>query len=266
MVSNPALLKKDNITESYSGDDYSSVENSELVSDNSVTMHRLPANSASNINLLLPTANTGIPWHGMAYLGQSLQNRGISGEAKELIISAWRDSTNKSYDSAWRKWEIWCNQKHVNPISAPIESVSSFLASQFHAGHQYQSLNTYRSAISSVHLKIDGFDVGKHPLVSRLMKGVFNRRPPLPKYTTTWSVGTVLRYLRSLSHNSDMTLTHKLATLLALSTVGRSSDLSLLLVNHFSSSSEGIKLVLNGLSKQSRPNHTRPPLLVQRYS
>ena len=105
-------------------------------------------------------------------------------------------------------------------------------------------------------------------MVTRLMKGVFNRRPPLPKYTTTWSVGTVLKYLRSLGHSSDMSLkdlSYKLATLLALVTAGRSSDLVLLSVNHYTSTREGVKFVLNGLSKQSRPNHIRPPLLVQKY-
>ena len=144
----------------------------------------------------------------------------------------------------------------------------SFLASQFHKGHQYRSLNIYRSAISSAHPRIDGFEIGKHPLVTRLMKGVFNKRPPLPKYSTTWSVGTVLTYLRSLGNNSDMSLkdlSHKLATLLALVTAGRLSDLVLLSVNHFTSTLEGLKFTLSGLSKQSRPNHMRPPIQVQKY-
>ena len=101
------------------------------------------------------------------------------------------------------------------------------------------------------------------------MKGVFNKRPPLPKYTTTWLVGSVLSYLRSLDRSSDMSLkdlSYKLSTLLALVTPGRSSDLVLLLVNHFTSTPEGLKFVLNGLSKQSRPNHVHPPLLVHKYT
>ena len=60
-------------------------------------------------------------------------------------------------------------------------------------------------------------------------------------------------------------LSYKLATLLALVTVSRSSDLVLLSVDHYTSTREGVKFVLNGLSKQSRPNHIRPPLLVQKY-
>ena len=178
----------------------------------------------------------------LAYFRQSLTHQSISTKARELIISSWRDSTNKNYDSAWKKWELWCNQRHINPISATVESVLSFLASQFRAGHQYRSLNIYRSAILLVHPKID---VGKHPLVSRLMKGVFNKCPPLlRRYSTTWSVGTALDYLRSLGQNSDLSLkdlSHKTATLLALCMAGRSSDLCLLSVNYFTLTTEGLK-------------------------
>ena len=42
-----------------------------------------------------------------------------------------------------------------------------------------------------IHKKLDGLDVGEHPLVSRLMKGVLHDRPPLPKHTITWNVQTV---------------------------------------------------------------------------
>ena len=97
----------------------------------------------------------------LARFGKSLTDRGISQHAKELITSAWRDSTNKNCDSAWRKWETWCSQKHINPLSAPIESILSFLAFQFHSGYKYRSLNVYRSAISSIHPRIDGFEVGQ---------------------------------------------------------------------------------------------------------
>ena len=56
------------------------------------------------------------------------------------------------------------------------------------------------------------------------MKGAFNKRPPIPKYSTTRSVDSVLNYLRSLGHNSEMSLkdlSHKLATLIALTTSGQ---------------------------------------------
>ena len=59
-------------------------------------------------------------------------------------------------------------------------------------GYQTNSLNANRSVISSVHDKVDDMDVGKHPLVTRVFKGAFHARSPLPRYTTTWNVQVVL--------------------------------------------------------------------------
>ena len=45
-----------------------------------------------------------------------------------------------------------------------------------------KAINSYCSAISMTHAAIDGVVVGKHPLVSRLMKGIYNQRPPKARY------------------------------------------------------------------------------------
>ena len=37
-------------------------------------------------------------------------------------------------------------------------------------GYQSSSLNVFRSAISSLHDKVDGVEVGKHPTITRLLK------------------------------------------------------------------------------------------------
>ena len=118
----------------------------------------------------------------MAYLRQRFRDKEILEEGTELLLASWRQKSSKSYDSLFRKWVDWCNQRHSDPISGPIIEVINFLAHMFKEGYQYHSLNAYRSAISSVHEKADGYKVGQHPLVSRLLKGVFNQRPPKPHY------------------------------------------------------------------------------------
>ena len=94
---------------------------------------------------------------------------------------------------------------------------------------QYNSINSYHSAISSVHEKVDGVSVGQHPTVTRLLKGVFHDRPPLPRYSSTWNVQLVLDFLGALGQNEDLTLKHltwKTVMLLALTRPSRSADLS----------------------------------------
>ena len=66
--------------------------------------------------------------------------------------------------------------------------------------------------------------MGQHPLVTRLLKGAFNDRPPLPKYTSTWEVQVVLDYLQSLGENESLSLKQlkwKTVMLLALTRPSR---------------------------------------------
>ena len=64
--------------------------------------------------------------------------------------------------------------------------------------YQSRSLNSFQPAVSSVHDKVDGMEVGKHPMVAKLLKGAFHARPPLPRYTATWDVQVALQYIEGL--------------------------------------------------------------------
>lgn len=63
-----------------------------------------------------------------------------------------------------------------------MDEVVNFLAALYEEGYQYRSLNAYRSAISSVHEKVDGYEVGQHPMVTKGLS------IPQPRYTETWNV------------------------------------------------------------------------------
>ena len=84
--------------------------------------------------------------------------------------------------------------------------MANFLADLFRKGYEYRSLNAYRSAISSVHTEIEGCSVGQHPLISRILKGAFNSRPPKPRYETTWDVAQVLRWMENLGPNDSLSI------------------------------------------------------------
>ena len=87
-------------------------------------------------------------------------------------------------------------------------------------GLQYSALNTARSAISTVVTLAAEVSIGKHPLVTRFMRGVFQLQgPALPRYTETWNVGVVIKYLSNMEPKAELTmenLTKKLTMLLAL--------------------------------------------------
>ena len=84
------------------------------------------------------------------------------------------------------------------------------------------------------HNCIEGVPIGQHPLVSRLLKDVYNIRPPQPRYSSTWDVDVVIKYLQSLNENDALslkTLTQKLALPMALVGANRVLDLELQALN-----------------------------------
>ena len=128
----------------------------------------------------------------------------------------------------------------------------NFLAHLFEQGYQYRSLNSYRSAISSVHEKVDGYEVGQHPLVTRLIKGAFHERPPQPRYSETWDVSKVTSFLESLGSNDKLPateLTLKTVMLLALTRPSRSVDLANLSLDYRKYSPEGVTFMPTKLAK-----------------
>jgi len=163
----------------------------------------------------------------MACLSQQFEANSISHEAKTPLLSAWRKSTEACYDSAWKQWVSWCLSKQINPVSAPLNAIIEYLTHLFHLGREYRTINLHRSAISKTHPPIDSVRVEEHPLVFQLLKGVFQCKPLLPRYTNSWKVSKGLDYLVSLGPNDQLSLKSlslKLAILFMLTSAERSSE------------------------------------------
>ena len=106
-----------------------------------------------------------------------------------------------------------------------------------------------------MHEKVESYNVGQHPLVTRLLKGIFHDRPPLPRYSGTWNVQSVLNYLEGLGENKSLPLkplSWKLTMLLALTRPSRSADSSQLDLSRRTYKPDGVCFYPNTLAKQSR--------------
>ena len=124
-------------------------------------------------------------------------------------------------------------------------------------GVGYSSLNTARGALSALGVMLDGVAAGSHPLVIRFLKGVFNLRPPKPRYTKTWDVQPVVNFLRSLCPLVTLSLkelTLKLVMLMALTQAARIQTLHLLMLTGINIEDLSITLQLGGNIKQCRQN------------
>ena len=214
----------------------SSVENSIMVSTGAGALGGLPSENSPETGSDINAIGTGLPDAAgsssvgrLAYLRQSYASRRISSQGTDLMLASWRDKTNSNYGSSFSRWASWCRQRGRDPLTGPIEDVVNFLAKLHSEGYKYQSLNAYRSAISSTHEYVDGISVGSHPTVTRLLQGAFNSWPPQPRYTSFWDVGVVIQHIKGLGANEDLSLkqlTMKTAMLLALTRPSHSADLS----------------------------------------
>ena len=89
----------------------------------------------------------------------------------------------------------------------------------FEQGPGYSAMNTFRSALSQVLHRPTGVSFGELPTVKKFLKGVFQEKPTLPRYSVTWDPAILLSYLKALSPVNELTLkmlTHKTVALLGL--------------------------------------------------
>ena len=215
------------------------------------------SNSGRSSSTSSPTGVTG-----MQIIRQSLQKSEFSPEVVEIIMHSWRDSTHKQYRVYINKCLQFCSEGSHDPLRPVVRPVLLFLHSLFEKGLSYSALNTARSAISNIDMNSDGdpdhTPVGKHFLVCRYLKGVFNKLKPVPKYNNIWSVDIVLDYLSLYWPLDKITLkelTFKLVMLIALTTGQRCQTLTFLDMSekYMQRNGECFNFALTDHLKQDRP-------------
>ena len=121
------------------------------------------------------------------------------------------------------------NKGITDPARATPSQGIEFLSSLFGTGAKYGTIVSARSALSAVLPASDGLSFGKTPLVSRILKGVFKKRPSLPKHTVIYDTNIVLEFIESWPDNNQLLLeelTLKLTTLLCLLSGQRAQSIS----------------------------------------
>ena len=225
-----------------------------------ITQYELPTQPSASGREVVPDR--------LAYLRQIYEAQGFSQRVAELVIESWRGNTNAAYNSAWRKWHSWCCRRGINPVSATVASIMEFLTDQFDLGLQYRTINTMRSSISTTHPGIKGTAVGSHPLVSWLMRGMFNCRPPMPRYERSWNIGTVIDFFTNHYKSASLTvlqLAKKAATLLAITNADRCSDLAALDRDHLKQTPTGVEFTVVQLTKTRSRKSSTPRKVLYHY-
>ena len=184
-----------------------------------------------------------------------------------LISSCWRGSTAKRYDAIWRAFKDYLRSRRLLLSSVTINVVLDYLSSLFTRGLAYRTIHLHRSVLSATLPAIDGLPVGQHDLVCRLVKGVFQRRPPTRRLYQSWDVGAVFAVFAEWNLPLDFSqIQRKAAFLLAVASARRPSELASLRCSaaFMIIGGDRVRFLPSRLSKTDRSQHLGPPIVVRR--
>ena len=196
------------------------------------------------------------------------KNRGFSERATNIVLQSWRQSSQKQYDAHIGKWLLFYTKRQTDPICPTISMAVEFLTTLYEEGLSYSSINSARCALSAI---LDSHDsthqtFGVHPDVKRFIKGIFQSRPPLPRYSKTWDVNLVLQYLGAMGSSQELSLKHltlKLVMLVALTTAQRGQSLHHLDTLNMVHEETAYTFMLDSNLKQSKPGRSTSDLVVK---
>ena len=140
-----------------------------------------------------------------------------------------------------------------------------YLACLFNKGVGYSTINTARSALSTVSSILGGTKIGESSTICRFMKGVFNLRPSLPRHINSWDPDVVLRYLDVDSKNLKiLEFSRKVAFLVTFLSGQRVATIAQLRLKDLQIT-ENQLLIKVGLIKQSRPGYNQQPIIFNKF-
>ena len=153
----------------------------------------------------------------------------VSAYRTQLRPSSRNPGTRVQYDSLLRGWQGFCSRRQVHPLSPTILDVIAYLTSMYDRGLQYATIAAAKSVLAGVLHILGVTSISSHPLIIRLLKGIFHVRPPKPRYEFIWDTDLLLKFLKTL-HPAVIPLkllTLKTVTLLTLLSGQRVSTLHL---------------------------------------
>ncbi|KAJ8030151.1 hypothetical protein HOLleu_26478 [Holothuria leucospilota] len=198
---------------------------------------------------------------------QSLYAQGISPKAADIILEAWRPSTQKQYLVYLSRWLLFCSKRNIDPMQTDLKEILNFLVELFEGGVGYSGINTARSMLSSFVLIPK--NIGKNNLVKRFVKGIFELKTPRPHRCHVWDVSTVFQYVKSLEHNAELTLkflTYKAVILATLISAQRVQTLSQLDLDFMEMTEQSFIFHINDKLKQTRPGHVGLQICFDNFS
>ena len=142
------------------------------------------------------------------------------------------------------------------------------MVSLYKEGLGYSAINTARTMLSNILPVKEGIQFGKHPIVTRMLKGIFRTRPALPRYICIYNAEIVIEFLKSLPCWEEITLkwlTLKLVTLLALLSSHRCQTLNSLSIEHMDINIQQVTFYIPKVIKNTTTMFHPKPIILQAF-
>lgn len=176
-----------------------------------------------------PTSRGEAVFAGLEDSGWSHLTETWNARNKSLLESAWRQSSLKTYKSAWNRWRSWSKGKCPtdNPEPNDIANFIFYLHNSLRLAPR--TIAVHKSVVLTFANPLNSEKLASHPVIKQLMKAVSLTRPPSRK-PSTWNVSTLIEYLQHYNINveSIFQTSRHVAALLLLCSGRRIHDLTLL--------------------------------------
>ena len=196
----------------------------------------------------------------------------MSTGAEFIVQSGWAKGMKSVYGLGYRYFVQFCRKHKLDPLVPDPVNLINFLTYCYEIKKsEYRTLNCYRSAVSST-LSNDpktGLPIGQDPLVKRFFRGVHRLRPPKVKLFPSWSVSTVLKYLKTLGDSKSLSLDvllTKTCFLVSLVCCKRPSCLRNMkkVPGYWELSMSGFRCQTLGIGK-TELHHISPPIVIEPF-
>ena len=184
-------------------------------------------------------------------------------------MKSWSNGTSKQYSSQLNRWFKFCSENGIDPCNATISNGAQFLTDYFIKSNcDYSSVNTARSALSAIFPLTEGCTFGNHPIIQRLLRGIFKEKPSFPKYSVTYDVKKVFDYIQhcKISEETSLDILSKvLATFMCMLSDQRSQTFASISMDYLHLEDTRCIFYIPTLLKTSRPTFHQEPLRFKAY-
>ena len=158
----------------------------------------------------------------------------------------------------------YCTERSVDSTSPTITDVLKLLAHFYNTGLSYSAISSVKSVLSALIHMPSITKIAEHPLVKRLMTGIFNSRTTLPRYNFTWDACIVLTYLMGLYYDilSHKLLSYKVATLFTILSGQRVSTVHKFRLSQLHITKDIVIFTIPSLLKHTKPGRVNLPVTL----